>query len=232
MAARVIGRTQSFGDGLYFEDPITRARRPIALDFDGLTRALGLFLLTAPRLLPNPNPPDTAAARRGRALFESPAVGCATCHPAPTFAASTDVNPAGVPLRMPPVVTPMRAPDGTNLDLFAGGFMDTFPQSEMETCDEVCGAEACAADPNACDDVRDVRFGAPTLRGLWDRADRFLHDGRAHGLREVVCTPGHPALRPGETGYDERDGVIDSHGGTSQLSPEDIDDLVEYLRTL
>ncbi len=231
-ARRVIGRAESFGDGLYFEDPITGVRRPIPLDFDGLTRALGLFLLAQPRLPPNPNAPDTAQARRGRALFESPATGCATCHPAPSFAASTDVNPFGVPVRMRPVVTPMRDADGTNLDLFAGGFMDTFPTVEMETCDEVCGAAACAEDPDVCDDVRDVRFGAPGLRGIWDRAARFLHDGRARTLREVLCTPGHPALRPGETGYNERDGVVDAHGGTSHLTPAEIEDLIAYLLTL
>lgn len=231
-AERLIGRTESFGDGLFFEDPVTGERRPVPLDFDGLTRALGLFLMTYPRLLPNPNPADTAAVRRGRALFESPATGCATCHPAPTFAASTDHNPFDVPLRQPPVVSPYRAADGTNLDLFAGGFMDTFPQTEMETCDEVCGADACADDPDVCDAVRNVRFGVPTLRGLWDRAGSFLHDGRAKGLREVLCTPGHPALRPGETGRNERDGIPDSHGGTSHLSPAEIDDLIRYLLTL
>jgi cytochrome c peroxidase len=29
--------------------------------------------------------PDADAAERGRALFESPEVGCAACHPSPTF---------------------------------------------------------------------------------------------------------------------------------------------------
>ena len=42
---------------------------PIALDFDGVTRAIGLFLLASPRLPPNPNRAlDLAAAARGRAL--------------------------------------------------------------------------------------------------------------------------------------------------------------------
>lgn len=232
VAQRLIGRTESFGDGLWFEDPLTGDRAPVPLNFDGMTRALGLFLLTEPRLLPNPNPRDTQAVKRGQALFESPATGCATCHPAPSFAASTQVNPAGVPLRMGPVVTPLRAADGTNLDLFAAGFVTTFPQASMESCEEVCGEALCAADASACDHLRNVRFGVPSLRGLWDRAPRFLHDGRARSLREVLLPPGHAALAPGEIGYNERDGVPDTHGGTSHLTPAQVDDLVEYLLSL
>lgn len=229
---RLLGRTASFGDGLFFEDPLSGDQRPIRLNFDGMTRALGLFLMTAPRLLPNPNPGGTAAARRGRALFESPETGCATCHPAPAFTVSTDHNPFNVPIRMPPVISPVRASDGTNLDLFAGGFMATFPQTQMDTCGAVCGAPACAEDPDICDEYRSVRLGAPSLRGLWDRADHLLHDGRANGLREALCTPAHPALRPGETGYNERGGIIDTHGGTSHLSPGDIADLIAYILSL
>ena len=43
-----------------------------------------------------------------------------------------------------------------------------------------------------------VRFQPPTLRGIWDRAPSFYHDGRATTLREALVTPGHPALEPGE----------------------------------
>ena len=231
-AKALVGRETSFGDGLFFEDPITGDRQPIPLDFDGMTRALGLFLMTEPRLLPNPNPTQTSAVRRGRALFESAATGCATCHPAPTFAASTDHNPFDVPLRMGPVVTPVRDTDGINLDLFAEGFAATFPKAEMDGCDAVCGPDACTDDANVCDELRQVRFGVTGLRGIWDRAPSLLHDGRANGLREALCTPGHPALEDGEIGYNERDGIPDTHGGTSHLSPQDIADLIEYIETL
>ncbi len=231
-AVEVIGRDRSFGDSVFHEDPITEEKRSILLDFDGITRALGAFLLIEPRLLPNPNDPDTDAARRGRALFERADVGCAICHPAPTFAASTDNNPFGVPLRMGPVVSPDRADDGVNLDLYSDGFLATFPRAEHDTCEDVCGEAVCADDPSACDDVRDVYFGVPTLRGIWDRAPSMLHDGRARGLREVLATPGHPVLRPGERGFNERDGIPDTHGGTSHLSARDVEDLITYLETL
>ena len=228
----VVGRTTSFGDSVFLEDPITGTRSPRPLDFEGITRSLGAFLLHGPKLLPNPNPPDSESALRGRALFESAETACSVCHPAPTFAASTDHNPSNVPLRMGPVVSPTRSESGVNLDLLARGFLETFPRSEMDTCEEVCGAEDCEEDPAVCDDLRSVYLGVPSLRGLWDRADSMLHDGRAQGLLEVLCTPGHPALGPGQTGFNERDGVIDTHGGTSHLSADEVADLIAYVLSL
>jgi len=231
-SASLLGRRASFGDGLFFEDLLTGERRPIALDFDGMTRALGLFLLTRPRLLPNPNDPASSAVLRGQALFESAETACATCHPAPTFAVSTTHNPLALPLLFGPVVSPLRDADGHNLDLLSDGFAATFPRARSDSCQEICGASACDVDPIACDDLRNVHLGVPSLRGIWDRAPRFLHDGRARSLREVLCTPGHPALLAGEIGYNERDGIPDTHGGTSHLDPRDIADLISYLESL
>ena len=230
-AQRVMGRTMSFGDGVYYEDVISGTKEPVALDFNGITRALGLFLLQEPRLLPNPNPLD-ASARRGEAIFESVQAGCASCHPKPTFAVSTVNNPNGLPLTFGPVVSPNRAADGTNLDLTAAGFMSVFPAAMMDACPDVCGAEACTADPGACDDLRNVYLGVPSLRGIWDRADHMLHDGRAKGLVETLATPGHPALEPGQTGFNESDGIPDTHGSTSHLTAAELRDLIRYLRTL
>ena len=78
-----------------------------------------------------------------------------------------------------------------------------------------------------------VHFGSTPLRGLWDRPEtRLYHDGRARSLREALATPGHPALGPGERGHNERDGVLDTHGGTSQLSRWQLEDLLSFLRSL
>lgn len=231
-AEQLLGRTRSFGDSLFFEDPITGEREPLPLDFDGVTRSLGIFLLTTTKLLPNPHDAKRQAVQRGRALFDSAAVGCRFCHPAPSFAISTDVNPDSLPLKMGPVVTPLRDAEGNNLDLLSAGFLEAFPLSEMETCEEVCGEEVCSEDASACDDIRDVRLGVPSLRGLWDRAHGMLHHGQARSLREVLSPPGHPALREGEVGRNERDGIVDTHGGTSHLSAGDIEDLELYLLSL
>ncbi|MFU8804411.1 MAG: hypothetical protein ACNA8W_11420 [Bradymonadaceae bacterium] len=197
----LIGRERSFEDGI-----------DVALDFDGITRLLGLFLIQDPALLPNPNRQDGPNVERGRLLFESAGTGCALCHPAPDFAASERLNPSEVPLLFGPVVTPNRDARGKNLDLVSADFLARFPGVKQSRSD--------------------LFMKAPTLLGLWDRAPLFYHDGRASSLRGALATPGHGTLMPGERGYNESDGVPDSHGGTSHLSPGQLGDLIEYLLTL
>lgn len=66
---------------------------------------------------------------------------------------------------------------------------------------------------------RDEKIGpnydTPTLLGVY-RARAFLHDGRAKTLRDVLTTH-----NPG-----------DAHGTTSHLKPNEIDDLVAFLKSL
>ena len=210
------GRTQSFGDSLV----VAGTRQPIVLDFDGVTRAIGLFLLAAPRLLPNPNRAlGLASAARGEQLYRRAEVGCQSCHPLPltTIAVEPDFDPFGTPVRLPPVITPTLAPDGTVADLVTQGFRDTFTVGTLG---------------GALQGPEGIHLGVPQLRGIWDRAPRFFHDGRAHSLKEALLTPGHAALDPGEHGFNERAGVIDTHGGTSQLTRAELDDLMSFLLTL
>jgi hypothetical protein len=118
-----------------------------------------------------------------------------------------------MPIRFPPVVSPTRAPDGTDASQVNQGFIATFPQTVQS--------------------AGGLHIGATPLRGLWDRPHtHLLHDGRARSLREVLATPGHPALEPGEVGRNERDGVLDTHGGTSHLGRYEIEDLMNFLETL
>lgn len=56
------------------------------IGFDEMVMHVADFLVAEPRLLPSPFPSDTPAALRGEALFSRPDVGCANCHPAPSFA--------------------------------------------------------------------------------------------------------------------------------------------------
>lgn len=216
-AVRLFGRDRTFGDALY-EDIAgpdgTITRRGIKLDFTGVTRAIGVFLLQEPRLLPNPWAAlDLPAARRGRQLFESPATGCASCHPLPTTTIASDDTGATVPLRFRAVITPRRNLDtGADADRVNPLFMGAFPDTQQ--------------------DEAGVYFGVPQLRGLWDRAPLFFHDGRARGLREALATPGHAALHPDEIGCNETDGMPDTHGGTSHLTARDLDDLIAFLLTL
>lgn len=213
----LVGRDTSFGDGLYDEyldlDGNT-VREGVSLDFTGATRAVGLFLMQRPRFLPNPNawlalPSQRAGAR----IFESPSTGCASCHPLPTTTLSNDHNPLGLPLRFPALVTPRRNPiTGADADRVNPRFEGTFPDTEQ--------------------DARGLHIGVPQLRGIWDRAARFYHDGRAPSLLEALASPGHPALAPGQKGFNETNGMPDTHGATSHLSPEQLEDLAKYLESL
>jgi cytochrome c peroxidase len=58
-------------------------------------------------------------------------------------------------------------------------------------------------------------FDTPTLLGVY-RINSYLHDGRAKTLTEVL------------TKYN----VGDKHGKTSQLKPEEVNDLVSFLKSL
>lgn len=215
-ARRLFGRDETFGDALYSEE-FDGGRAPIALDFNGVTRAIGLFMLRTPRLLPNPNRAlALPSARRGAEIFANPETGCSSCHPLPrttTASRPTRFSPLGMPVRFPPVISPSRAPDHSDASLVVDGFRATFPETEQ-------GPEG-------------LHLGAVALRGMWDRpGTRFFHDGRARSLREALATPGHAALRPGEQGFNERDGTFDTHGATSQLDRWQLEDLISFLHSL
>jgi cytochrome c peroxidase len=58
-------------------------------------------------------------------------------------------------------------------------------------------------------------FDTPSLIGVY-RSAPYLHDGRAESLRDVLTTHNPD----------------DRHGRTSHLTPAQLDDLVEFLKSL
>lgn len=64
-------------------------------------------------------------------------------------------------------------------------------------------------------DARGAKFDTPTLVELW-RSAPYLHDGSAVTLRDLLTTQN----------------PNDQHGRTSDLSPEELNDLIEYLLAL
>jgi YVTN family beta-propeller protein len=218
------------------------------------TRFVGEWQAHEPRLMPNPYDQDAASVNRGRALFNHPQLGCASCHPAPAFAKKDfPDNPRQV---VPPQV-PLSVRDTgftlismRRLDFLAGIRHDLEPwdAGRVETPEQ------------------NQHLTPLQLRGAWDRPPLFLHNAQARTLREVVAAPGSQALgwfpyeplfggspeRPGrrEVGFNETymipkgtnaakvhlmtGGRIasDAHGGTSQLTAPQIDDLVNYLETI
>lgn len=59
--------------------------------------ALAAYVASLDQAYPSPLPADAATRAEGQLLFEDPAVGCAECHPAPTYTDSVFLGP-GEPL--------------------------------------------------------------------------------------------------------------------------------------
>jgi DNA-binding beta-propeller fold protein YncE/mono/diheme cytochrome c family protein len=84
---------------------------------------------------------------------------------------------------------------------------------------EATGCAACHSGPLFTDlqaykiGDTDAPLDTPTLREVW-RTAPYLYDGRAPTLKSIFTDPDHP------------------HGETADLSEKEIDDLVEYVRSL
>ncbi len=215
-------------------------------------RFVGEWQVAEPRLLPNPFDRMNLSVLRGRDLFAKPQIGCISCHPPPDFTRKD--FPDNKEQAFPPLVT-FTVRDGS------------FTLIGMNRLDYLNGI---ARDLEPWDagraEERQGHFTTLQLRGIWDRPPVFLHNGMARTLREVVATPGHPALRklkyePLIGGFGERPGRLevglnetflfterspkvklhllsgarigtDTHGGTSHLTSQEVDDLVNYLESI
>jgi YVTN family beta-propeller protein len=113
----------------------------------------------------------TPAAERGKKLFFSKEVGCATCHSGPYYTDSSLKKPFKLH------------------DVGTGG---DDPSEKMGP-----------------------KYDTPTLLGVY-RTPPYLHHGKAKTLRDVLTTCNKE----------------DKHGKTSHLKANEIDDLVEFLKSL
>jgi DNA-binding beta-propeller fold protein YncE len=185
-------------DQFYLEVSNELIGRPVS--FNEMVAHVGNFLVVEPRLLPSPFDKSTPEVERGESLFERPDVGCAGCHPAPSFASE---------------------------NLFEG--VATLGRYDLPRRD---------LDPDVSikflEQARDGFFNANSLRGMWDRPGALLHDGRARTLRETILTPDHSCVdvEGGERAFNEFHGQVDTNGGISHLTCEQIDDLVAFIMTL
>lgn len=193
--------------------------RQVGYTFDQVARHLiGQYLIGRPRLMPNPMaqyPTQEQAAKiaRGRALFESDEVKCAQCHPAPHFTTNLNLDP-----------------------------LITRPALDHNISFKV--------------DLVDNTFNIPSIRGVWERPLILLHDGRAKSIASAILPPGHSYLQEGQDGChllgqmnttigaglfrpvynaggcNEVNGTPDTHGTTSQLSNDEVDDLLTYVLSI
>lgn len=199
--------------------------------FRDFQKFIGSYQAGESRLLPNPVDPDDDRVRHGRALFNAPTVGCAGCHPAPTY--TDKLNVFNENKSFPPLVSPANRDNihtlisADRID-FLNGFERTWDTGDSGRVES-----------------REGNFVAPSLRGIWARPPKFLHHGLAISLREVICSPDHPALRSfnhtrldvprpddQEIGLNEMNGLLDTHGTTSHLSVWDIECLVRFVNSI
>ena len=210
------------------EDPASCVERDaflmaqVGMNFEEISvDAIGEFLKGRPRLLPNPNaqfPTQEMAEKieRGRVLFSEQGQ-CTTCHP------------------------------------IGSGSGDAF------TINENLGA---VISPSPLDngyqfkDEVDGNFNVPSLRGLWDRPLVYFHDGRAKSLRSTILSSGHNGLQTNVDGCqilaerveafedgivrpvldgrgcNEVDGRLDTHGNTSSMTTDMIEDLEAFVLSI
>jgi cytochrome c peroxidase len=199
-----------------------------------MQKFVGDFQAAEPRLLPNPNAyvdRDDPDVKLGRVLFFNPEVGCASCHPPPHFTLKEGIYNENASL--PPLVTPIPRDDAHMLvsadrQDYNLQFVRYWDKEDRGRVEENEGF-----------------FTTPSLQGIWAVPRVFLHHGQARSLREVICPPGHPALRryrypprsvthprAWESGHNETFGLPDTHGQVSQLSYRQVNALVSFLNTI
>jgi YVTN family beta-propeller protein len=215
-------------------------------------RFIGDWQAHEPRLLPNPYDQTSISVLRGKRVFEDPQVGCVACHTPPSFTRK-DFEGNAEQSMDPMVMVTVRDGSFTLISMnrldYINGYRRDLEPWDMGRVEK-----------------KQANFTTFPLRGNWDRPPVFLHSGIARTMHEVVCPPGHPALRrfkyePLIGGAGERPGRkevgfnmtylyatpeprvkmhleggarlgFDTHGGTSELTALEIDDLVNFLNSI
>jgi hypothetical protein len=213
-----------------------------------LYRYVSAWLGNTPHLVPNPMDQEHPSVKRGARLFNSASVMCGVCHQAPDFT-SKDALLTHNERRALPTLTSISRRDASYTLVSVHAM-------------EVANGRKFDLDPGDRGRVeeREGSFTTMQLRGIFDRPPVFLHHGQAKSLREVICTPQHKALRTftypiiqgmeeirpqrKEIGFNEvrertklgnldsANQIVDSHGGTSQLSPRQVEDLIHFMEAI
>jgi mono/diheme cytochrome c family protein len=215
-------------------------------------RFVGEWQINQPRLLPVPFDQGSASVKRGELLFADPRVGCISCHAPPAFARK---DFAGNPQQaLPPQVTTtvrdgaftligMNRLDAINgyrrdLEPWDAGRVEaqqahytTFPLRGLWDRPPVFLHHGMARS------LREV-IAVPGHASLRSFRCEVLLGGvpERPGRREVGCNTTYFVAGPtrGTRLHVQVGGRIgiDTHGGTSQLTAQQVDDLVAYLETI
>jgi hypothetical protein len=179
-----------------------------------------------PRLGEDGGSPSTAAGR-GRAIFNDTTVNCAFCHRGPLF---TDKVPVEIDLGQPPGAASnniyLRHDVGT-ANLFDRRDPKAIADENGTFQNGTRGREIPASRGALVDYV------TPVMNDVWNTAP-FLHDGSAPTLLDVVrpCDTSVTDCNQPGLGRNLNDGreLSDRHGVTSILTPQQLNDLVEFQR--
>lgn len=213
-----------------------------------LYRFVAAWLGNTTHLFPNPYDKKNPSVIRGARLFNNVQVMCGVCHRAPEFT-NKSMELAPNDRRALPTLTTITRRDAS------------YTLVSVHAIDKANGREfdLSPEDPGRVEE-KEGSFTTMQLRGIFDRPPVFLHHGRARSLREVLCTPQHPALeqyrypvlqgleevRPGrmEIGMNEitarspagmlnpMDQIFDTHGGTSHLPKRQIEDILNFMLSI
>ncbi len=214
-----------------------------------LQRFMAAFLGAENHLQPNPHDAEHPAVQRGERIFSSARAMCSVCHTPPEFTNKTEALTHNDRAALPPLTTITRRDASYTL-------------ASLRAVDRANGLDDLDLDPDDPGRVEEQEgsFTTMQLRGIFDRPPVFLHHGRARSLREAVASPDHPGLRQTrlpvlqgpedvrpdrrERGFNETTSrsesgaldlasrIVDTHGGTSHLTASQLDDLVDFLRSI
>ncbi len=215
-------------------------------------RFVGEWQIREPRLLPNPFDQESASVKRGRKLFNDPQVGCVSCHPAPHFTRKD--FPDNRQQTMPPLVT-VTVRDGSftlvgmdRLDAINGVKRDLEPwdvgrAEEKQVHYTTLQLRGIWDRPpvflhnGMARSLREV-LCVPGQPGLgWFKYEPLIAGvPERPGKREVGFNETWFYAAPGSRTkvFQKSGGRIgsDTHGGTSHLTPQQIDDLVHFMEAI
>jgi hypothetical protein len=190
------------------------------------------FVYSLTEFVPNPNP-TTEAAERGRRLFNDSQTRCAECHNSLGVVGKqlfTDKRPK----RPGEDFDPSRSggPDTNNPflrhDVGSGNLFDAADPNSVAT------ATASFQNGRSNPPIPAHRgflgeYITPVLNDLWNTRP-YLHDGTAHFLLDVVraCDTRVDDCMQAGRGRN----LDDKHGATSMLTPQQLNDLTAFQKTL
>ena len=216
-------------------------------------RLVGEWQAHEPRLLPNPFDQTNAAVLRGKLLFEDPQVGCAACHPPPNFARK---DFPGLKNQAMPARVTFTVRDGAftlmskNREDLTNGVLRDLEPWDRGRAEEQQGLFTVFPLRGIWDRPPVFLHNgmARTLREVvappgHPALGRFKYEPLIGGVgerprrREVGCnfTVVAATRDPRQVQLHLQAGArigFDTHGGTSQLTRRQIEDLVAYLESI